>query len=260
MGDLLIRARAGECLSDLEIIDLHGHIGPCDFAIPDRSNEGLIGVMDRLGVAALAVSDMTVWSADVEYGNARVLTAMRAFPGRILGYVGIWPSDPATVRSQTAHWLDQGFLGLKLHNSNGFSYMDEAYQPAYAMADERHLPMLFHTWGGEAEFMAIAQIARRYPRTNIILAHSGCTNEAGYIEMARKHPNVFLDLAFSASPRGLVKRLVAAVGAERITFGSDCYFFSLTQQLGKVLGADISDQDKIKILAGNARKILAARR
>ena len=260
MANLLERARNGDCLADVGIIDLHGHIGPYTFAIPDLANEGLIAVMNRLGVAQIAVSDMTAWSTDIEYGNERVLTAIRAFPDRILGYVGIWPSDHALVRNQVSYWLNQGFFGLKLHNSNGFSYMDEAYQPAYAVANERGLPMLFHTWGGEAEFTAIAQIAERYPQTSILLAHSGSANEAGYLALARKHPNVYLDLAFSASPRGLVKRLVEAVGAERITFGSDCYFFSLTQQIGKVLGADISDQDKIRILSTNARNIIAKRR
>ena len=260
MSSLLERARAGECLSDLEIVDMHGHIGLYAFSVPDRSNKGLVSVLDRIGISKIIVSDMTAWSADIEYGNDRVLAAMKVYPERIMGYVGIWPSEPDIVHRCVKERLSQGFIGLKLHNSNGFSYMDEAYQPAYAIADARRLPMLFHTWGGEAEFSQIEQIAKKYPNTSILMAHAGAANEAGYIAMAKKHPQIYLDLAFSAAPRGLVKRFVDAVGAERITFGSDGYFFSVTQQIGKVLGADISDEDKIKILSANAKAILARSR
>ena len=53
-----------------------------------------------------------------------------------------------------------------------------------------------------------------------------------------------------------MERLTAGAGAEKILFGSDCYFFSMTQQIGKVLGADLSDDEKQKILSGNALRIL----
>ncbi len=258
MKTLLQRSRAGECLADLDIIDLHGHFGNYNYAIPDVSARGLVEVMDRLGVSSLALSDMTAWSPDIEpYGNDRVLNAMREFPERILGYAGIWPKDIETVRRQVALRLDQGFIGLKLHNANGFSYLDDAYRPAYEMADQRHMPMLFHAWGHENDFAALAAISRDYPNTAIIMAHSGTGDVDGTIELARKHDNIYLDLSFSASPRGMVKRLVEGAGADKVTFGSDCYFFSMTQQIGKVLGVDIPDTDKIKVLSANARRILA---
>jgi predicted TIM-barrel fold metal-dependent hydrolase len=34
-------------------------------------------------------------------------------------------------------------------------------------------------------------------------------------------------------------------------------FFNIAHQIGKVLGADLSTEDRAKILGGNARKILA---
>jgi predicted TIM-barrel fold metal-dependent hydrolase len=54
----------------------------------------------------------------------------------------------------------------------------------------------------------------------------------------------------------MVEKLVAEAGAENVLFGSDCYFFSMTQQIGKVIGARISDGDKHKILHENAQRLL----
>jgi predicted TIM-barrel fold metal-dependent hydrolase len=84
-------------------------------------------------------------------------------------------------------------------------------------------------------------------------------NEAGYYRIAREHPNVFVDTVGSSAARGLVERAVAAIGADKIVWGSDAYCYGLPQQIGKVLGAKISDEDKVKILSGNAQRILALR-
>lgn len=43
-------------------------------------------------------------------------------------------------------------------------------------------------------------------------------------------------------------------------FGSGCYFHSVTQQLGKIMAADLDDTTKRQVLAGNAERILAGAR
>jgi predicted TIM-barrel fold metal-dependent hydrolase len=67
-----------------------------------------------------------------------------------------------------------------------------------------------------------------------------------------------MDTCFSRCPLGLVEYLVAGAGAERVVFGSDCAFYSLTQQLGKIMGADLDDTAKKLILCDNAARILGA--
>ena len=106
------------------------------------------------------------------------------------------------------------------------------------------------------EFEAVRSVAPRYREVSLLLAHSGCVKEDEYIRVAADFPNVYLDPTFSGSPRGLIGRFVDAVGAGKVVWGSDVYFFSQTQQIGKVLGADIADEDKVMILSRNAQRIL----
>jgi len=256
METLLARARQGEPLTDFPIIDLHGHLGRYNFAIPDLSAGSVVRVMDRVGVASVACSHMQTMGYRACWGNDEVLAAMRAHPGRILGYISLWPASEDAVRREVETRVAQGFIGIKLHNNNGFPYADPAYAPAYAIAHELHLPLLFHTWGDEPSLRDIRAIAARHPHAPCLLAHAGVSAEETYLALAHDLPNIYLDTALSQTPNGLIERLVAGAGADRVTFGSDIYFLSLPHQLGKILGARITDEEKRLILRENARRIL----
>jgi predicted TIM-barrel fold metal-dependent hydrolase len=258
MSRLLRAGRVGERLGAGEIIDLHAHLGAYAFAIPDLSAAGMVASMDRLGVARTVVSHMACMSAEAERGNRALQAAVQAPPGRLLAYVSVWPFSREWVRERAEHWLAQpGFVGVKIHNSTGFPYSDPAYEPLYALADARRLPVLLHTWGSAEEFTQIAALAARYPEAAFLLAHSGSNNEPGYVALARDHPHVYLDTTLSSVRRGLLERLVEAAGAAKIVWGSDVYFLNQAQQLGRVLGARLDDETKLQILGRNAAALLA---
>jgi predicted TIM-barrel fold metal-dependent hydrolase len=261
MTDLLECGRTGQRVPIPGIIDMHGHLGRFAYAVPKLEARSIVAVMDRIGVEAMVCSHVECClGVDPVRGNDEVLAAARAFPGRVLGYVGVWPCGEGHVRAEVERCLHAGFVGVKVHCEQGFPYTYPAYTPAYQAAHERRLPVLLHTWGGAKEFTEIAELAGRYPEASFLLAHAGSRNEGEYLRMAREHPNVFLDTALSFSPRGCVARLVAGAGLEKVVWGSDVYCFSQTQQIGKVLGARISDEAKTQILAGNARRLLDRRR
>lgn len=257
MSTLLERGRSGESLADLCPIDMHGHLGRQTFAVPDLSPGSLVAVMDRIGVAATVVSHTHCLCAGWSDANEQVLSALREFPGRILGYVRLWPSSAADVRREAERYLGQGFSGVKLHNSIGFGYTEAAYEPALALADERRMPVLLHTWARADELGQARTLAERYSNATFVLGHSGVSgSEEVYGRLAREFDNVVLDLCMSSAPRGIVERLVAAAGAERIVWGSDATFLDMAHQVGKVLGAKVTEEVKIALLAGNAKRIL----
>jgi predicted TIM-barrel fold metal-dependent hydrolase len=241
----------------LDVLDLHGHLGIFGFAIPDYDPAVLVRGMDRMGIRSVVCSSMRVMSADCEAGNREVYEATRAFPGRILGYVSVFPGDgPESVAEQVTRWADAGFVGLKFHNHNGYAYDHEGYIAACEIADERHMPLLLHTWGQEEVFAEISRLARRFTRMHFLLAHSGSANIQGYFRMVREHPNVHLDTAYSRVPIGLMRRLVEGAGPDRVIWGSDVYFFSQSHQLGAMLGSGLDEATLRKVLVENAAKIL----
>lgn len=260
MNTLLDKGRAGAPLGITPCIDMHGHIGRYMFAVPDIRPESLIETMDRIGVQTIFISHITCLNYEVRWGNDVVADVRRACPGRFEGYIALWPDSQESVRTEVARCLASGFGGIKLHKPDMARYADAAYRPAWEAAQERRLPVLLHTWGDEPVMSDVKSLAGEYPDANIILGHSGATNVEKYIALANNCPHIYLDLALSAGPRGLVERFVASVPPDKILYGSDASFMSMCQQVGKVLGARISEEMKLRILGQNAASVLARRR
>ena len=52
---------------------------------------------------------------------------------------------------------------------------------------------------------------------------------------------------------------MSEVGAERVLWGSDAPAMAISQQIGRILFADISDEDKKTIMVDNPKRILDGR-
>jgi hypothetical protein len=255
MNALLHKAREGKPLG-IDIIDIHGHIGRYAFAIPTLNVKSIIDSMNKLGIQKTICSHMNCMGQNAEMGNEEVYKAIQAYPGRIDGYISIYPFSRKHVETVMKKWLKAGFVGIKLHNATGLPYNHPHLEPAYKIANQHYLPILFHTWGDENEFEEIEEISQSYQNLSILMAHSGACKKEKYAEFALKHQNVYLDVTFSGAPVGLLEYFTEMIGAHRIVWGSDVYFLNQAQQLGKVVGCNLSQQEKSLILYNNARHLL----
>ena len=92
--------------------------------------------------------------------------------------------------------------------------------------------------------------ADKYPHMRLIIAH---LDDEEHVEamMAAKHQNIYTDTSGGASGANhTLEYAVETVGADRIFFGTDGY--SAAFQKGRILLSSISEEDKQKILLGNA--------
>ena len=70
------------------------------------------------------------------------------------------------------------------------------------------------------------------------------------------HRNVAVDLAGGNPVAGITEMAVHELGAERVIYGSDAGGRSFASQLAKVHGADVPDEAKRLIFAGNLKRLL----
>lgn len=257
MKTLLEKGRLGESLAEYEIVDMHAHLMGGVAPWGENPADHLIRAMDQSGVETCLVSSLASGGFRMEACNDLMYEAMRKYPDRLLGYVYIWPRDSQAVNAEVERRLAQGFTGIKMLVLMGYPYVYPGYAPAFEVANERRLPVLLHTYGGQAGLDDVPALAERYPDVNFVLAHAGAQQVEHHIRIAGQVENAYLELCTSTATYRAVETLVESVPLERIVWGADDLPLNMSHQLGKVLGAQIPEEAKVQILSGNARRLLS---
>jgi predicted TIM-barrel fold metal-dependent hydrolase len=197
--------------------------------------EGLLAAMDAAGIARAVLlgwywerPETCVWQ------NRFYAQCVRAHPDRLAAF--------ATVNPIAGHWRtleemhrarDEGLIGLGelSPHSQGFSVDDPVFHEVLTLAGDWRIPVNLHVtdpdsrpYPGRIETPAedFVRLAQAFPQTTFVLAHWGGMlplRDARFAELK----NVYYDTA--ASPlmydAGVWPRTLAALGAERVLFGSD---------------------------------------
>jgi predicted TIM-barrel fold metal-dependent hydrolase len=104
--------------------------------------------------------------------------------------------------------------------------------------------------------MDVVQLARRFPTVPMICGHTGGDWELG-LRVIRPYPNILVEFAGSDPHSGMVEYAHRELGADRLVWGGHGPSRSYATEIGKVLDADISRTDRMKIFGGNLRRICA---
>jgi len=244
-------------------IDAHIHLDG-----QNRFNEGILDVADHYKVKKLCLSALGMrWPREPSHevcveANKATLGIMRRFPDRIIGFCYVNPMHGQLAVDELVRCINElGFGGLKLWVAVHAD--DPRVFPVVEKAIDLRLTVLQHAWfnmlgpgcPGESTPTHVANLGRRYPEAKILMAHMGGDWERG-IKAIKHVPNVRTDVCGTDNYTGIVEMCVRELGVERVIFGTDCPGRSMASQIGKVLGADIPDADKERILGENMEKLL----
>lgn len=260
-------ARRSDQISPIEresadvIVDCHIHLYGERERVAEQTDD-LLRYGDRLGIERFIVClgpqlvqrpDAARIEADTEY----VLRAMEHAPGRIEGLVyGSGNNVDKSLELMERYIANGPMKGVKLWVCRRCS--DPELDPIAEYAAELDVPILQHSYWrcgeplqGETTPYDMVALARRHPRTQFLMAHCGGNWEKGIRAVAHQ-PNVAVDVCGGDPEAGQTEYGVELLGADRVLYGSDASGRSLASQLAKVVGADISDTDRQKVLGGNA--------
>jgi len=252
-------------LEQLSPLDVHGHIPS------DRSGafaDTLTAAMERYGIARLVVSGMGLgWPqrptpADLRTGNNDVVRLIARLPDRVWGHLYVSLDEPeASLQMLDEYAGVEGMVSVKIWVARKCT--DPKGEPVIARAVELGLPMLIHTYfrsggnmEGESSPADVAEVARRFPAGRFMAAHLISGAYEWNCKAIRDTPNVFGDIGGNPAEAGGIEFAVRELGEDRVVFGSDVPCRGFGNPLGKVLGADIPDHVKAKILTDNPRRAL----
>ena len=253
--------RRGEPLQGITILDGHAHLGEyANFFMNEPDAATMVEVMDRIGMQAAVISANAAISSDTEFGNQMVLKAVRDFPGRFLGYVVANPYEAEDMEGTLNHYLDEpGMVAIKLHPElhDDYPMRGPRYEPMWAVAAERCVPVLFHTYFGGDTLEDIAHLAEKYPTVPLLVGHELQDKSLDAMaELANYFPNVYVDLSVPEI-YGVIEFFYEALDdIRKLIFGTDFPWGNCHFRVGAVIYARLPEAAKRKILGENMAKLL----
>ena len=244
------------------IVDAHAHIGlwPSSY-LPAPDVENLVASMDRTTTSVSIVSAMrALWSGEVRSGNGEAVAAARRFPGRVYVHAVANPhrrEDRGYLLDLLAH---DEVRGLKIHpHTHDCAVDDPRYDWVFELAAAAQVPVLGHCFEGtwHSSPAGFGVVAARYPELTLVAGHAGAT-PGGFravIAAAAERPNLYAELCGSQMTGGWIRRLVDELGAERVLHGTDATLIDPRIGVGRVLHADLKDEERAAVLALNARRL-----
>jgi predicted TIM-barrel fold metal-dependent hydrolase len=254
----------------LPAIDVHGHYGTYirngdesdSFCSADAAE--VIRRAHRVNIALTIVSPLSAllprFQADAVAGNIEAAQVVAQTP-QLRQYVVIDPRRAETYAQAEEMLAQPQCVGIKIHpEEHGYPIREHA-RPIFEFAARQRAVVLTHSSEQNSLADDFVVWANEFPEVRLILAHIGCgwdgdpTHQVRAIQQSR-HGNIFADTssAKSVTP-GLIEWAVREVGVDRVLFGTDTPLYHTAMQRARIDHADLSDDEKRKILRENAIRL-----
>jgi hypothetical protein len=243
------------------MIDFHVHQPISDA----YGTDAFVAGMDAVGVDMAVVFTYAGLLRPTRETNDSLARFVAAAPERLVAFATVDPRDPGAAAEVERCVREHGMRGVKLHPwLQGFSAHEPGLGAVCDASAALGVPVLFHD--GTPPFstpLQLADLARRHPRTTIVLGHGGLHDlwrEA--VEAVNARENVHLCLC--GTPGYAMRAILARCPLDRLLFGTDAglraepmprYAQLRIRQLDE-LGLD--DRQRRAILEDNPRRLLAA--
>ncbi len=234
--------------------------------------EYFIAEMEAAGVGGAVVVQEYL---DGEQNDYLLETASR-YPGRFFMHALPDWFNADGVAAEVGALLSRGFRGIKLpamHLTGTTTLDDIRFMAAYEQVHDAGAVLAIDLCEDEAQVPAMRRVLDRFPALKVAVGHFGMPSRGGWpgqLELCR-YENVYIETGgivwlYRAHGTGFAPALDAVceaiehIGADKIMWGSDwprtMTDFTYDQSLAFLRDTDrISETDKARVLAGNARRL-----
>ncbi len=261
---ILERAKNRESFEDLDIIDIHCHMGNYSgFEFPDAGIDPMMEDARKMGVRRVCVVAQVGTSNAYRAGNINTLRAAERYPDRVLGYVALNPHMAWEAEDELrTYYPNDGFVGVKIHPGAMQAKANcKGYRKIFDLVQAYGGYVLVHTWEDcpYSNIDLCGDVMKDYPEIPFVLGHAGGTVEGvkKALRLANRLPNIYLDCCgFDVTEHSLPELAERMQDPFRLLYGSDYPFHDLRYGLTRVLFADLDDSVKRGILSSNAEELL----
>ena len=262
-------------VQDIPAIDVHAHYGRY-MNSSDAFRAGLMTgdlplIQDRAKAANIRYTFVSPLQGLMPRFNADPITANRDAYNQIehaegvYQYVIVDPLKEETFTQAREMVSSPKCVGIKIHpEEHGYSIREHG-ERLFSLAAELRTVLIGHSGEQNSLPADYVEIANEFPETPLIISHLGCGWDGDLTHQVRaiqrsKHGNVYTDTSSASGiTSGLLEWAVKEIGSEKILFGTDSPLYFAPMQRARVNYAEISDNDKMRILYDNAFGIFKLR-
>lgn len=240
---------------NMKIIDVHAHQGKWFILTEQTGLNDILAIMRNYEIEKAVFSSSLAIINDLADGNRELARAVKNQP-KLFAYLMLNPNYMDLSLREMARYLpDEKFVGLKLYSEGYIAQpLDCAGHYLFLEVLCEKYPsknvVLFHCW--HQSVSRLISLARSFPNVKFIMGHMGGTEWMEAVKGAAETENVYLEISSGYPLRPKIEDAVRIAGAQRILYGSDMPLLDPASSLGMVLDAEISEEDKEKILYRNA--------
>jgi predicted TIM-barrel fold metal-dependent hydrolase len=236
--------------------------------------EEVIASMDEAGIDLSVVLNAGWVSHELcVETNDYILDSISRYPSRLIGFCAIQPKagDAAIAELERCAKAGAKGIGELRSDTQGFDLTDEATMKPLVDAALKH-DLIFlthssepvgHVYFGKGNITPniLYPFIVKFPNLKLVCAHwgGGLPFYALMPEVGKALANVFFDTAatvFLYQPQ-IFQQVINIVGSDKILFGSDYPLVSQKRIIAQIESVDLTEEDRSKILGGNALKLLS---
>jgi hypothetical protein len=236
--------------------------------------EELITAMDKYEIDKSVILNLGWTSHELcVETNDYILETIDRFPKRLIGFCAIQPlaGDEAIIEMQRCARNGAKGIGEMRPDVQGFNFKDNSVMKPVIEAVIQH-SLIFLTHASEPvghQYFGKGRITPEliyplivdFPDLKLVCAHwgGGLPFYALMPEVGEALSNVYFDTAatpFLYKPQ-IFKQVADIIGSDKILFGSDYPLLSPKRIIDQLESAGFSRQDRVKILGGNAKRLLS---
>jgi uncharacterized protein len=235
-------------VTDLGFIDVNVQVGPVAGGARGAPLETVVRERDGHGVRLSLVRHRTALVGEAEVGDRILLDVIADDPRFVpVGVLSVDRAELADTAAPLAGRVSAFWLEGRATPGSGLSA-----EPLVRAAARTGRPLMVPIAGwGSAAAIGAATDGLGVP---VILVGSHYNTSVDDIAAGRRYEHLHFETSSMAHFRA-IETFVAAVGAERVLFGSGSPFRAIQSSINAILAADIPDDAKRAILGGNAAGI-----
>lgn len=247
----------------MKFLDINCMIGEWGFErLRFKTGDELTAIMGKLGIEKAVVFDSKAWLCDITTGNRAVIAETQKHENLV----------PAMVLTPL---INQEFGGknklLDYMEANGVGAVrlfpvDHNYtmhlwnvRKLFSLLNEIRIPVLLECREMKDGIMHllgdICEVAGAFPDTPIVLLTPGYRSMRIFLELFEAYKNIYIDTSTFITYHG-IEEITRLYGSERILFGTRMPFIDAGVSVGRIIYADISDEEKENIAYGNAARLI----